>query len=121
MNLNRSVFFKYVAAGTAMAAALFAATTANAGVSWSVGINAPGVAIGVAEPGSVYYEPAPVYSRPAPIYYQPAPPVYYRPPPPAYYRPAPVYYGPPAPVYYGPGYRHGYRHHHRRDWDDRDD
>lgn len=121
MNLQRSAFLKWATAGVIAAGALFAAASANAGTSWSVGINVPGVAVGVADPGPVYYEPAPVYSRPAPIYYQPAPPpVYYRPPPPVY-RPAPVYYGPPAPVYY-PGERWRWRHHHhRRDWDDRDD
>lgn len=128
MNIDRSVVFKWIAASAVAAGALFAAASANAGTSWSVGISAPGVAIGVAEPGPVYYEPAPVYSRPAPVYYEPAPPVYYRPPPPVYYRPpppayrpAPVYYGPPAAVYYGPGERWRHRHHHRRDWDDRDD
>ncbi|VTV17822.1 MULTISPECIES: hypothetical protein [unclassified Variovorax] len=119
MNLNPSTFTKWAAAGVVAAGALFAGASANAQVNWSVGISAPGVAIGVAEPGPVYYEPAPVYSRPAPIYYQPAPPVYDRPPPPAYYRPAPVYYGPPAPAYYGQGERWRHRHHHRRDWDDR--
>lgn len=125
MSLDRSTFFKWAAAGAIAASALFAAASANAQVSWSVGISAPGVAIGVAEPGPVYYEPAPVYSRPAPIYYQPAPPVYYQRPPPAYDRPAPVYYGPPAQGYYEPGerwrHRHHYRRHHDRDWDDRGD
>jgi hypothetical protein len=120
VNLNRSTFFKWAAASTVAVGALFTVASASAGASWSVGISAPGVAIGVAEPGPVYYEPAPVYSRPAPVYYEPAPPVYYRPPPPpppVYYRPAPVYEA--APVYYEPGYRWGHRH-HRRDWGDRD-
>jgi hypothetical protein len=107
VNLQRSAFLKWATAGVIAAGALFAAASANAGTSWSVGINVPGVAGGVADPGPVSYEPAP-------------PPVYYRPPPPVY-RPAPVYYGPPAPVYY-PGERwRGRHHHHRRDWDDRDD
>nr|WP_311732113.1 hypothetical protein [Variovorax paradoxus] len=126
--MNFNSFAKWAAVSSVAAGALFAAASANAQVNWSVGISAPGVAIGVAEPGPVYYEPAPVYSRPAPTYYQPAPPAYYgpppayyRPPPPAYYRPAPVYYGPPAPGYYGPRERWRHRHHHRRDWDDRDD
>lgn len=107
MTFNRSAFFKWAAAGTLAAGALLGAASANAnGVNWSVGINAPGVAIGVAAP-PVYYAPAPVYYNPPPVYYRPAPPVYYR--------PAPVYYGPPAAVYYGPG--RGYnRHHHHRDW-----
>ena len=103
----RSTFFKCAAVAAVAAGALFTAASANAsGVQWSVGINAPGVAVGVAAP--------PVYYAPAPVYYN-APPVYYQPPPPVYYRPAPVYYGPRP--YYGPppGY---YRHHHqhRRDW-----
>ena len=105
MSLTRSTFFKFAAAGAVAAGALFTMASANArgDVSWSVGINAPGIAVGVA-----------------------APPVYYAPPPPVYYRPAPVYYGPPAPVYYsqppgyyrnyyrGHGHGHGHRHGHWR-------
>ena len=119
MSFNRSTFFKWAAASVLASGALFAAASANAQVNWSVGVNAPGVSIGVAEPGPVYYEPAPVYSRPAPVYYQPAPPVYYRPAPPVYARPEPVYYGPPAQAYYEPGDRWRHRHHDHRDWDDR--
>jgi hypothetical protein len=120
MSLKRSIFFKWAAAGAVAASALFTAASANADVSWSVGVSAPGVAVGVVNP-PVYYPPAPVYTAPPPVYYQPVPRVYYRPPPPVYYRPAPVYYGPPAPVYYGPGYSYGYRRHYRRDWDDQGD
>jgi hypothetical protein len=78
------------------------AGAAHAGVSWSVGINAPlvGVAVGnapVYRPAyRPYYQPAyvgPVYA-PAPVYY-PAPVAYYSP-----YR----YYG-AHPVAYP--YRHG--------------
>lgn len=113
MSLNRSVFSKWIASGALVAGAMLAVPSANAATAWSLGINLPGVAVGVAEPGPVYYEPAPVYVSPPPVYYRP-------PPPPVYYRPAPpVYYGPPAAVYYEPEYRRGYRHHHRRDWDDR--
>lgn len=119
MNLDRSTFLKPAAAIVVAAGALFAAASADAGPSWSVGISAPGVAIGVAEPRTVYYEPAHVYSRPAPVY-EPAPPVHYHLPPPVY-RPAPVYYAPPAQVYYGPDERWRHRHHNRRHWDDRDD
>ncbi|MDM0074890.1 hypothetical protein QTH90_10895 [Variovorax sp. J2P1-59] len=120
--MNFNSFPKWAAATAIAAGALFVAASANAEVNWSVGINVPGVAVGVAEPAPIYYEPAPVYSRPAPIYYQPAPPVYYqRPPPPAYYAPAPVYYGPPAPYYDGRGERWRHRHHHGRDWDGRGD
>lgn len=122
MSLNRSNFLKLAGVSAVVAGGLFAAASANAGVSWSLGISAPGVAIGVSEPAPVYYEPAPVYSRPAPIYYQPGPPAYYQPPPPpVYYRPAPVYYGPPAPAYDRPGRHWRHRHHDRRDWGDRDD
>jgi len=103
--MARSTFFKWAAAGAVAAGALFAASSASAGVSWSVGINAPGVAVGVANPG-YYYPPAPVYvAPPPPVYYRPAP-VYYAPPP-VYVAPRPVYR-----PYYGPrGY---YRHHHWR-------
>lgn len=110
MSIPRSTFLKLASTTVLATAALFGAASASAGTSWSLGIAAPGVAIGINDPGPVYYEPAPVYSRPAPIYYQPAPPVYYRPPP--------AYYAPPAPVYYEPGYRHEGRRFHRRDWDE---
>ncbi len=114
-----SRFIKWAAAGALAVVALGSAAVANAnGVSWSVGVSAPGVVLGVGQPAPVYYAPAPAYYAPAPTYYAP-PPVYYRPPPPVYYRPAPVYYGPPAPVYYGPGpgyWRHHRHHGHHGGW-----
>jgi hypothetical protein len=94
------------------------ATQANArgnDVYWSIGVNSPGVAVGVSNGPPVYYAPPPVYYAPRPIYYAP-PPVYYAPPP-AYYAPRPVYrsqWG-PAPRWddrrHGGhrGHRHGYR------------
>lgn len=107
MSLTRSTFFKWMASGAVAAAALLGASAASArgDVSWSVGINAPGIALGVAAP--TYYAPPPVYYAPPPVYYRPAPPVYYRPAP-VYYAPPPVYYR-PAPGYYyrGHGHRHG--------------
>ncbi|MGO4393318.1 hypothetical protein AB4Z46_18350 [Variovorax sp. M-6] len=108
MSVTRTTFFKWAAAGVIAAGALFATASASAAVGWSVGVNVPGVAIGVATP-QPYYAPAPVYYPPPQAYYAPPPPVYYRPAPPVYYRPAPVYYAPP-PAYYrpAPGY---YRHH----------
>ena len=125
LNSSRSFFFKLAAAGTLATCALFAMTGANAQVNWSVGVNVPGVSIGVVEPGPLYYEPAPVYTRPAPppayFSYQPVAPVYDRPPVPVYVRPEPVYYGAPAYPDYRPGERRGHRHHHRRDWDERGD
>ncbi|MDR6538962.1 hypothetical protein [Variovorax soli] len=119
MNLRRSVFLKWTAVTLAATGALFAAASANAGTSWSLGINVPGVAVGIADPGPVYYQPAPVYSQPAPVYYEPAPPAYYRPAP--VYTPAPVYYGPPAAYYEPPGERWRHHRHQGRDWGDRDD
>ncbi len=106
MSLSTSSFFKWATAVALGGTALLAAHTAQAQVNWSVGVHAPGISVGVANPAPVYYAPPPVYYSP--------PPVYYRPPPPVYYRPAPVYYGPP-PAYYGPprGY-YGPRHHHHR-------
>jgi hypothetical protein len=101
MNMTRSTLFKWAAAGAVAAGTLFAAASANAGnVAWSVGVNVPGVAIGVATPQPYYVAPAPVY-YPAPAYVAP----------PAYYGPAPVYYAPP-PVYYRPA--PGYYHRHYR-------
>ena len=73
------------------------AAHARSDVSFSVGLNVPGV----------YVQPAPVYVPPAPVYVQPAP--VYRPAP-VYVQPAPVYVR-PAPIYYGYG---GHRHHHGR-------
>ncbi|MGJ7485394.1 hypothetical protein ACSFA2_09050 [Variovorax sp. LT2P21] len=112
MSLTRSTFFKWMASGAVAAAALLGASAASArgDVSWSVGINAPGIALGVAAP--TYYAPPPVYYAPPPVYYRPAPPVYYRPAP-VYYAPPPVYYR-PAPGYYrghgGYGGHGGHRH-----------
>jgi hypothetical protein len=76
------------------------------GVNWSVGVNVPGVAIGVGAPA--YYAPYPSYYG---GYYAPAYGAYYGY---ANYAPAyvapPVYYAPPvvypARAYYGrPAYR----------------
>lgn len=108
MHASRSMLARLAVVGTVAVAALAGAVSASAGTNWSVGIYAPGVAIGVAEPAPVYYEPAPVYARPAPVYYQPAP-VYYRPAPPVAYA--------PAPVYYEPGYRGEGRRSYRADWE----
>ncbi len=76
MQFNRlGTFGKWAAAGALTVSAVFAAASANAGPSWSVGIDLP------------------VYQAQPPMYGPPAPPVYYRPSPaPAYYAPAPVAY-----------------------------
>ncbi|MCW5653500.1 hypothetical protein [Hydrogenophaga sp.] len=89
---------------------------ARSDVYWSIGVNSPGVAVGVSNAPPVYYAPPPVYVAPRPVYVAPRP-VYYAPPP-VYYAPPPVYYAPrpvvvaPRPVY-GPGWGYGPR------WDDR--
>jgi len=116
----------------AVLAAAAVSVPAQAGVSWSIGINAPiapGVHVGtVIGAGHVprYYAPAPVVYAPRPVVYAPRPVVYAPPvymPPPVY---APVFYGPPAvvvaprpvyryyraPVVVRPGHVHHHHHHH---------
>ena len=83
--------FRTFTAAALIAAGALAAAPAHAGrVIWSVGIGAPGVAIGAS---NGYYAPAPVYYAPAPVYY------------------APSYY---APFYFGATYHSRPRHH--RHW-----
>lgn len=93
------------------------ATSANAGVSWSVNVNTPIVGTVISGGPGYYgrgygdgygrvYAPAPVYRvRPPVAYYPPA----------VVYSPVPVVY----PRYYYPGYRAGWRHgdRHDRRWD----
>ena len=110
MSSTRSFLGMLAAAGVALALAVGAAPAQARDVYWSVGVNSPGVAVGVSNGGY------PVYVAPAPVYYAPPPP------------PRPVYYTAPAPVYYAPPPGHYYRehrhhrHHHRghrghRDYD----
>lgn len=94
---------KIAVASVMVAGALSVATAANAGTSWSIGVNVPGLVVS---------EPAPVYYEPAPVYYQP-PPVRYRPP--AVYEPAPVYYE-RAPRWD----REEHREWRRREWERRE-
>ena len=84
--------------------------SANAGVSWSIGINTPVVGT-VVSGGPGHYGRG--YDRPGyASVYAPAP--VYRVAPPVAYYPAPVYYR-PAPVFY-PRYYRGW-HGHYRHWD----
>lgn len=109
MRPNRSSLVKFGTAGFVAVSALTAVVSASAGTSWSVGIAAPGVVIGVAEPAPpAYYAPAPVYSPAAPVYYQP-PPVYYHPAPPVTYV--------PGRAYYEPAYLGAERGFYRAEWD----
>ena len=142
--MQSSLSKRFAAAAALAVVALGAATAAHAGgdISWSIGIQTPGVYV---QPAPVYYPPQPVYSQPALVYYPPQPvysqpaPAYY-PPQPTYVQPRPVYVQ-PAPVYVQPrpvfvqqpayGYyydngrdwrraeweRRDWRHHHGRDWD----
>ena len=114
---------KFLAVGAVAVAGLMVGVSAQAhgGVSLSIGVGVPGVAMG-------YGAPAPVYMAPPPVYVAPPRPVYYAPPAPVYYAPRPVYR--PAPVYVSPGYGyygggprwhgrghgygHGHGHGHRR-------
>lgn len=89
------------------AAGALGATSAHAGVHWSVGINLPVPVVGaVVAPAPVYG--AGYYGYPAPVY-APAPVAVYAPPVAVYgagYYPRPVYYG-AGPVVY-PYYRRGW-------------
>ncbi|MBX3611099.1 MAG: hypothetical protein KF871_14505 [Hydrogenophaga sp.] len=86
-------------------------------IQWSIGVNTPGVSVGVSNAPTV------VYGYPHYGY-----PVYSAPPAVVYSRPVVVYPRPVVvqsyPVYVGPrweGRRHGHRHGHRhggRGWDD---
>ncbi|WP_406625586.1 hypothetical protein [Acidovorax sp. SDU_ACID1] len=116
MTQRRSWFAAAASAGVVLA--LLAGpgiAQARSDVYWSVGVGAPGLAVGVGNAAPVYYAPPPVY-------YAPPPPVVYAPP--VYRTPRPVYYAPPVvyappPVYYrGPGHRHWRGHDHRgpRHW-----
>jgi hypothetical protein len=104
---------KLIASLGVVAGLLGAAGAAEAHVSWSVGINLPGIVA----PAPVYYPP-PQVLYPAPQVVYPGP--VYSPPPAFVYQPQPVYVQ-PAPVY-GGYWREGRRDwDHRREWRDRDD
>ncbi|BEU96221.1 hypothetical protein ACDW_19260 [Acidovorax sp. DW039] len=112
--MTKTRSFKALAAAAGVAVVLLAGTGAAQArdVNWSIGVNSPGVSVGVSNSYGypVYVAPPPVYVAPRPIYYAPPPP-----PPAVYYTPpAPVYYAPPPGYYYREGY--GHRHHHHRDW-----
>ena len=103
-----------LATATVLVAGLCAGNAAHArsDVSWSLGIGAPGVSVGVTNGygyGAPAYVAAPVYnSYPAPVYVQPPRVVYS---PPVYYAPRPVYYAPPVVYREPPRYYQGPRGH----------
>ncbi|WP_404302202.1 hypothetical protein [Alicycliphilus denitrificans] len=111
MTQRRSWFAAVASVGVALALMAGAGTAqARSDVYWSVGVGAPGVALGVGNAAPVYYAPPP------PVYYAPPPVVYA---PPVYSAPRPVYYAPPAVYYRGHDHWRGHRHHHHRGHDDR--
>ena len=79
------------------------AAHARDNISFSIGIQSPGVYYTQTAP--VYYSPQPVYVQPQPVYVQPQP---------VYVQPAPVYVQ-PAPVYVQPA-SYGYYYDNGRDW-----
>jgi hypothetical protein len=106
--------------------ALGAASMAQArDVNWSIGINSPGVSVGVSNNQPVVVYPQPVYGAPVygrPVYVQPQP-VYQVRPVPGYVQPVVVHPYPPVVVYGPPPYGHKnkHRHGHGRDRWERDD
>lgn len=116
-NLSRA--WSVAARGVALVAGAWAVSTlggvahARDNVYWSIGVDSPGVSVGVSNAPPVrYYHPAPVVVAPPPVVYAPPPPVVVYPPsrsvraypPVVYYAPPPVVYGPP------PGHWHKPRH-----------
>jgi hypothetical protein len=108
--------------------ALGAASVAQArDLNWSIGIDSPGVSVGVSNHRPVVVYPQPVYGAPVygrPVYVHPQP-VYQVRPMPGYVQPVVVHPYPPVVVYGQPDYgrKHKHRHGHRHDRDrwDRDD
>ena len=98
--LARGLSIATLAAGAWALSAMGSQAHARSDVHWSIGVNTPGVVVGVSNAPPVYYGPPPVYYGPPPVYYAPRP---------IYYAPRPIYYGPP-PVYYAPRpvYRSGW-------------
>lgn len=114
--------------------ALGAASVAQArDLNWSIGIDSPGVSVGVSNHRPVVVYPQPVYGAPvygAPVYGRPVyahpQPVYQVRPVPGYVQPVVVHPYPPVVVYGQPHHgqknkhRHGHRHGHDR-WERDDD
>ena len=94
--------------------ALAAAGSAQArDVHWSIGIQSPGVSVGVSSQAPVVVYPQPVYVYPQPVYQV-------RPPQRGYVQPVVVYPAAPVAVWGHPGHGHRHGHKHRPDRWDRD-
>lgn len=74
-------------------------------LNWSIGIDSPGVSVGVSNHRPMVVYPQPVYVHPQPVYQVR--------PMPGYVQPVVVYPYPPVVVYGPPGYKHKHRHGHR--------
>ena len=100
------------AAGAALAlAALAGAGAAQArDVAWSVGVQSPGISVGVANAPPVYVASGPVYYSPPPVYYAPRP-IYHAAP--VVVVPSHRYYGKHHHKHYDKHHRHGHRDHGR--------
>ena len=85
MTKTRSIPAMAAAAGVALALLTGAGAAQARDVNWSIGVNSPGVSVGVSNGYGypVYVAPPPVYVAPRPIYYAPPPPRVYSAPPPA--------------------------------------
>jgi hypothetical protein len=111
--LKESQMIKSALFALATAGAALASPSAHAGVSWSIGINAPVLGAVVSNAPGYYYD-EPVYA-PAPVY---APVPVYRAAPRVIYEPRPIYYRPQPIVY--PRYYPAWGHDRGR-WDHRGD
>ena len=136
---NRRSGYGVAAAAVLAVAALGATGAAQAGgVFWSLGVDSPGLALGLSNAPPVYVAPQPVYVQPQPVYLQPQ--GYYVQPAPVYEQRRPVVVAPypvyragwVRPGYYGDGWRgreqwrdhrgREDRHDHRgHEYDHRDD
>lgn len=118
MKIHRSAS-SLVAVGALALAAVGMATSAQAGdVFWSIGVNSPGVQLGVANGAPMVM--VPVYTEPRVVYRQPRV-VYEEPRQVVYVRQAPVYIAQPQYVRFEGkhrGHRHGKDRYESRDFDD---
>lgn len=118
MKIHRSAS-SLVAVGALALAAVGMATSAQAGdVFWSIGVNSPGVQLGVANGAPMVM--VPVYAEPRVVYRQPRV-VYEEPRQVVYVRQAPVYIAQPQYVQFEGrhrGHRHGKDRYESRDFDD---
>lgn len=119
-NLHPAKRWAGAAALAALAALSLAGNAQARDVFWSVGVNSPGVSVGVSNNRPVYVAPAPIYVQPAPVYVQPAP--LYVQPSPVFVQPGSLFiepgvvYGQGAAVYQPgwapPGRAHGWHNKH---------